>query len=321
MAYYNVSYDEYQNDITNNPQGGEVPMPLLARVTHVVQGPYLTGTEIPDTYYTNPTSLGVITFQFINGMQDRTLYSSGNTPAKPLSSVLKQLPVEGELVEIVQGPSVEMNTSRGAREYYYTMPFNLWNASHHNAFPDMGDYGAYVGTIQRSYSDTSDTKQATNASVTGSLTMPLGSNFPEQSNIKSLRQFTGDVTIEGRWGNSIRFGSTSEVTRNQNYWSATGSAGAPITIIRNGQGKQVDNLGWFPTVENINTDPSSIYLTAGQMIKIDDLSNFSLASLEVDVQSIRTTSIPIQQQLTSIDNISAEQQDTRISNSDSNKAN
>ena len=321
MSNYNVSYAQYQNAITNNPQGGGVPMPLLARVTHVVQGPYLIGTDIPDTYYTDPTSLGVITFQFINGMQDRTLDSSGNTPAKPFSSVLKQLPLEGELVEIVQGPSVDMNTSRGARDYYYTMPFNVWNASHHNAFPDMGDYGAYVGTIQRSYAETSDTKQSTNASATGSLIMPLGPNFPEKADIKSLRQFTGDVTIEGRWGNSIRFGSTAAVTTNQNYWSATGSAGAPITIIRNGQGRQVDNLGWFPTVENINTDPSSIYLTAGQLLKIDDLSNFSLASLEVDVQNVRTTSIPIQQQLTSTDNISPTAQDLRISNNDSNTAN
>jgi hypothetical protein len=288
-------------------------MPLLARVTHVVQGPYLIGTDVPDTYYKDPTSLGTITFQFLNGTQDSTLYSSGNTPAKPYNSSIKQLPIEGELVEIVQGPSVDMNTSRGARDYYYTMPFNLWNASHHNAFPDMGDYGYYLSTVNRSYQDSSTTNQPVNTSATGSTVMPLGPNFPEQSNIKSLRQFTGDVTIEGRWGNSIRFGSTSAITTNENYWSTTGSAGSPITIIRNGQGKQVDNLGWFPTVENINRDPSSIYLTAGQLIKIDDISNFSLASLDVEVQNVRTNSIPIQQQLTSTDTVSAMLQDERIS--------
>ena len=313
MSNYNVSYNQYQNAITNNPQGNGAPTLRLARVTHVVQGPYYIGTDVPDTYYKDPTSLGVITFQFIDGMQDRTLDSSGNTPAKPINSAMKQLPVEGELVEIIQGPSVEMNTSRGARDYYYSMPFNVWNASHHNAFPDMGDYGYYVSTVDRSYEDSITNKQAVNTSATGSLTMPLGPNFPEKSNIKSLRQFTGDVTIEGRWGNSIRFGSTSAITTNENYWSATGSAGDPITIIRNGQGRQVDTLGWFPTVENINRDPSSIYLTAGQMIKLDDLSNFSLASLDVDVQNVRTTSIPVQQQLTSTDNISAMAQDERIS--------
>jgi hypothetical protein len=312
MSNYNVSYNQYQNAITNNPQGSGANPLKLARVTHVVQGPYYIGTDVPDTYYKDPTSLGLITFQFLDGTQDRTLDSSGNTVAKPYNSAIKQLPIEGEVVEIVQGPSVDMNISRGARDFYYTMPFNLWNASHHNAFPDMGDYGYYVATVDRSYEDSISTNQATNTSVTSSLTMPLGPNFPEKSDIKSLRQFTGDVTIEGRWGNSIRFGSTSEGAINENYWSATGSAGSPITIIRNGQGKQVDNLGWFPTVENINRDPSSIYLTAGQLVRIDDLSNFSLASLEVDVQNVRTTSVPIQQQLTSTSTISAAAQDERI---------
>jgi hypothetical protein len=313
MANYNITYDQYQSSITNNPQGSGTTVPLLARVTHVVQGPFLIGTNIPDRYYQDPTSLGTVTYQFINGTQDRTLNSSGNSVAKPCNSALKQLPVEGELVEIIEGPSVSMNTARGAREYYYSLPFNLWNASHHNAFPDMGDYGLFVSTADRSYEDSSTNNQSVNTSATGSLTMPLGPNFPEQSDIKSLRQFTGDVTIEGRWGNSIRFGSTTAVTKNENYWSSTGSAGDPITIIRNGQGRQVENLGWCPTVENINTDPSSIYLTSGQKIQIDDLANFSLRSLDVAGQTIRTVSIPIQQQLTSTDTISAMAQDERIS--------
>jgi hypothetical protein len=56
-----------------------------------------------------------------------------------------------------------------------------------------------------------------------------------------------------------------------------------------------DNVAWFPTVENINRDPSSIYLTAGQKIVIDDIGNsFSLASLGVNLESTITNSIPIQ---------------------------
>jgi hypothetical protein len=147
------------------------------------------------------------------------------------------------------------------------------------------------------------------------LTFPLGPNFPEKNNIKTLRQFTGDVTIEGRWGNSIRFGSTTAVNGFENYWSATGSVGSPITIIRNGQGRQDNEIPWFPTVEDINRDPSSIYLTAGQRIVIDDITrNFSLTSLGVQIQSTQTSIIPIQQQLTSTDTLSPLEQDQRISN-------
>ena len=114
-------------------------------------------------------------------------------------------------------------------------------------------------------------------------------------------------------GNSIRFGSTSP-NKVQNYWSSTGAIGNPITIIRNGQGKQENDIAWIPTIENINRDPSSIYLTQGQKIVVDDIdNNFSLASLGVNLQSTVTTSIPIQQQLTSIDTISPAAQDKKIS--------
>jgi len=316
MAPFNQSPAEFQSSQTQTFQKVAESTQFIARVTHIVQGPYLVGTKIPDAYYKNPTDLGVITFQLLNSNQSSTLDSGGNSTAKPINSAFKHYPLEGELVYIMAGPGIGMNESRGQRDFYYTAPYNLWNASHHNAFPDMGDYGEYVSDIERNYQDSSQTNQAINTSATGGLVFPLGPNFPEKSNIKSLRQFTGDVTIEGRWGNSIRFGSTSEGSTSENYWSTTGSAGDPITIIRNGQGKQVDNLGWFPTVENINRDPSSIYLTAGQLIKIDDLSNFSLKSLSVPVEGIslvRTNSIPIQQQLTSIDTISAAAQDERIS--------
>lgn len=315
MSNFNPSYTQFLSSQTQAPKKVAENGQFIARVTHVVQGPFLIGTNIPDQYYKNPTDLGVITFQLLNGSQDRTLDSGGNVLAKPINSAFKQYPVEGEFVFILPGPGIGMNEDRGQRDYFYMSPYNIWNASHHNAFPDLGDYGEYVSTIQRDYENSSTTNQAINTSATGSLTMPLGPNFPEKNNIKALRQFTGDVTIEGRWGNSIRFGSTTAVDGKENYWSSTGEPGTPITIIRNGQGRQLDDIAWVPTVENINRDPSSIYLTAGQKVVIDDINtSFSLASLGIVLENTQTTSIPIQQQLTSIDTISPQEQDQRISN-------
>jgi hypothetical protein len=315
MPIFNPSPVQYQQSQVQTPLSENSSGEFLARVTHVVQGPNLLGTNIPDKYYKDPTSLGVITFQIINSNQNSTLESGGNVTAKPINSALKHIPLESELVWVVPGPGIGMNESRGQRDYFYMTPYNLWNSSHHNAFPNLGDYGEYVSDIQRSYEDSSQTNQAVNTSATGSLTFPLGPNFPEKNNIKTLRQFTGDVTVEGRWGNSIRFGSTTAVNGFENYWSATGSVGSPITIIRNGQGRQDNEIPWFPTVEDINRDPSSIYLTAGQRIVIDDITrNFNLTSLGVQIQSTQTSIIPIQQQLTSTDTLSPLEQDQRISN-------
>lgn len=313
MANLNPTFNQQVGADSNRPVGGGAGIHFIARVTHVVQGPFLVGTNVRDVYYKNPQDLGTITFQLLAGTQNSTLDSSGNIPAKPINSAVKHIPLEGEFVLILPGPGLGLNESRGQRDYFYMPPYNLWNASHHNALPDLGDYGDFVSDIDRTYEDSSTVNQPINTSATGSLNFPLGPDFVEKSNIKSLRQFTGDVTMEGRWGNSIRFGSTT-TNKKSNFWSSEGEAGSPITILRNGQGRQGDDIAWIPTIENINRDPSSIYLTNGQKIVIDDISNnFSLASLGVALERVVTNSIPIQQQLTSIDTISPMEQDKRIS--------
>ena len=307
---YDQTLAQQVSSFQQTPTGASRSDYFVARVTHVVQGPNLIGTDIPDRLYNNPTDLGTIEFQ-LHKKQSRTLQGRGNVTAKPMFSAIKQYPLEGEFVLIFPGPSDGMNTNLGSVDYYYTLAYNLWNDSHHNAFPDLGDYNQYISDVKRSFEDSLSTYQPVNASATGSLTMPLGPNFPEKKNVRSLRQFTGDVTVEGRWGNSIRFGSTSpEVTSDQNSWSKTGEAGNPITIIRNGQGRQGNEVPWIPTVENINRDPSSIYLTQGQEIVINDINNnFSLASLDIVLTRSYEVSIEIQQQLTSTDNTSALSQD------------
>jgi hypothetical protein len=93
----------------------------------------------------------------------------------------------------------------------------------------------------------------------------LGKTFVERSNIHPILPFEGDIISEGRWGNSIRIGST--VKNTPNNWSVTGSNGDPILILRNGQGKQTEE-GWVPTVEDINNNDSSIYLTSTQRVPL-----------------------------------------------------
>jgi len=261
MANFNPTYTQQLQSQTPSSQGSLQFNYLIARVTHVVQGPVYVGTNIPDPYYNSPSDLGNITFQMLPGLQDRTLTSAGNQIARPMNFGIKQYPIEGEIVLLFPGPSRDMNEDRDRRDIFYTYAYNIWGLANHNAFPDLGDYGAYIGAINRTYEDSADTNQPVNTSATGSLNMPLGPNFVEKSNIKALRQFTGDVTMEGRWGNSIRLSSTNPIPANQNPWSKNSTPGNPITIIRNGQGKTSDSLPWIPTVENINTDPSSIYLT------------------------------------------------------------
>jgi len=311
----NTTYEQSIKSPDSKSARPKIPY-IIGRVVNVVQGPNIEGTRLNDPDYQNPSDLGKIRYELIQGNQGSSLSSRGNPLAKPFYSSFKQLPVVGEIVLIFPGPSTRLNINRDEQDYYYLPAFNLWSASHHNSFPNLNDYATYTNKVNTSYQQASNLNQTTNLSTSASVNFPLGNGFPEKSDIKPLRLFTGDVTLEGRWGNSIRFGSTTQ-DKTLNNWSATGSLGSPILIIRNGQGPQAAKVGYVPTVENINRDPSSIYLTNGQQIVVDDISNnFSLASLGVvNLGSSVTVSIPIQQQLTSIDTISPAAQDQRISNS------
>lgn len=308
----NPTFVNQINDAVHQAVAAQAPY-LIGRVTHVILGPYYVGTTTEDPYYKNPTDIGSITVQLTQGVQDRTLQSGGNPVIKPIHSATKHLPLEGELVLLIPGPSVKLNESRGLQDYYYMAPFNIWNASHHNAFPDLGDVATFANSTEKNYNTAGLRDLPTNLSVSQSASFPLGPAFPEKSYLKSLLPFIGDFTLEGRWGNSIRFGSTTE-QRAINPWSSIGEVGSPITIIRNGQGKTVDQTAWVPTVEDINRDAASIYLTNGQKIVIDDIqNNYSLASLGVSLETAFTTSIPLQQALTSYDSISPAAQDQFIS--------
>jgi hypothetical protein len=89
--------------------------------------------------------------------------------------------------------------------------------------------------------------------------------FTEKSNIFPLYPFEGDVIFEGRWGNSIRFGSTNilPTPANPNFplnaWSSTRKNGDPITIIRNGQNPNLNSPAQSLTLEDINKDQSLIF--------------------------------------------------------------
>lgn len=173
--------------------------------------------------------------------------------AKPLYTNLKNYPLKEELVLIISCPSINLNEEANASDYYYIpIPIGLWNSVNHNAFPDIQNYNF----------DPKDLK--------------FGNTFNEKKDIRSLLPEEGDLIFEGRWGNSIRFSSTTPNKKNSNNsWSSEGIEGDPIIIIRNRQ-SIVDSSPWTPIQEDINNDGSSIYLCSSQEIPI----NFSCKNLE-----------------------------------------
>ena len=186
--------------------------------------------------------------------------------AKPSLSNVKQLPLLNEIVYTFSLPNPNNQLGGSSEELYYFNTINVWNSQHHNALPNgltlkenqKADYTSSAAGNVRRIED-------------GSTEINLGSTFVERSNVNPLLPFEGDIIHEGRWGNSIRFGST--VSGSINDWSETGANGDPITILRNGEDPDNNPDGWVPVVEDINKDLSSIWITSTQQIPIEVASS------------------------------------------------
>lgn len=252
---------------------------ILARVNKIILGP-MEGVNQPDKDFEANgqwASVGAILFTVMYGSE--LVSSTTSTVAYPYNSNIRQYPLKGEIVELVYGPSTGLNESRLEKTLYYKNPVNIWNSVHHNAFPNFLDLADYSNNLSIPYQTT--TNGIVSTEVTDTKTFPLGKTFVERSDIRNLQAFEGDLLYEGRWGQSIRFGSTVLNSPTKNPWSSTGSNGDPILIIRNGQAVSKGTDNWITATEDINSDAASIYLCSGQSIIIQDLLNFKLDSFTI----------------------------------------
>jgi hypothetical protein len=260
MAQYGFSS---LNQNLNNFLGNNFNTNLAQQQANLIQAVRVTSIVLDENHpkfkeLGEWNALGVIEYEdVINPLP------SSNLPiAFPVLSNNKTLPLINEIVYLINLPDTSIGEITSNFRKYYIDIVSLWNHPHHNAFPINPNI--LPPSQQKDYTQTQigNVRRVTDQSTE----IFLGKTFIERSNIHPLLPFEGDVIYEGRWGNSIRIGST--VPNTSNNWSLTGSSGDPIVIIRNGQGIQTEE-GWIPTVEDINNDESSIYFTSTQKIPLN----------------------------------------------------
>ena len=124
--------------------------------------------------------------------------------AQPLLGNNKAFPLLEEIVYVLSLPNRQINEITSNTIQYYISTVALWNHPHHNAYPSKANQ--QPPSQQKTYQQT----QLGNISKISSqpVTLNLGNTFVERSNIHPLLPFEGDILYEGRWGNSIRIGST-----------------------------------------------------------------------------------------------------------------
>jgi LAS superfamily LD-carboxypeptidase LdcB len=154
--------------------------------------------------------------------------------ALPLLANLRIYPVRGELIVLFSLGNV------------YYLPINLLNNPITNqTLPILNN------TLSDQKTDTIKT------TLNNKTFAPAGQKF-------ITTMYEGDLVFEGRFGNSIKFGSTvKEKNASLNNYSNSNSSnnGDPIFIIRN---------GIRSTTEDILKDGASIYMCSTQRLNMDD---------------------------------------------------
>ena len=192
--------------------------------------------------------------------------------ARPYFSFIKQYPLKNEIVQILNAPTKDFYDDKDSNHKYYLPNVNIWNHQHNNALPNSSYFVEDETTPQNYKVVAGQTVRI--AEGDNSVEVPLGEYFKENLSIQPLLPFEGDTIVEGRFGNSIRLGATAKEAPDKTAYSTKGETGDPITIIRNGALVEESDNGWEHTIENINSDHSTIYLTSNQV-----LPNMEIVSL------------------------------------------
>lgn len=160
---------------------------------------------------------------------------------------IKRIPLAGEIVKIETIPAPPLSPlsanrgSTGTRQVY-TDIVNSWNNPEHGANPD---------TTQKDWQS-----------------HLLGKDFKEKGKVNPLQPAPGDVSIEGRQGQSIRMTgakhtSTSIIDDTNN--------GDPLLILSNGQ---VETEEGFTSInEDPNEDAASIWLTSNHSVPLEEANS------------------------------------------------
>jgi hypothetical protein len=170
---------------------------------------------------------------------------------KPININIKKIPIIGELILVFKlNSTFKSSSTYNQEQWYYISTIDLESAINHNSISDYTDSG-------------------------NATSKKPGNNFPETT-INALQPYEGDVILEGRWSNSIRFGSTPARPSGTSLYTIPESTewsgdipGDPITIIANGNKTNPSKFN----IESKTDTASSIFLTSTQKINKLKLNN------------------------------------------------
>lgn len=198
--------------------------------------------------------------------------------ARALDANIKNIPIRGEVLMLTKAPSPYASAGGVSQEYYYTNPVSVQSSIHHNGIP-----GVTYWLDRKSPDNPSKRNDAADGIPHSTTTkndalVTIDPIFVERKDVYPIQPYSGDILIEGRWGQSIRFGSTLDERRKYpqvpTWKKGLGQIGNPILIISNGTNPELKPKNEF-ILENIDSDDASIFMTSGQYVKFTPASNYT----------------------------------------------
>lgn len=243
--------------------------------------------EVLEVFYdkTTAAAVGMIKVKILDGKTPAS--STEDTRALtaiPLNRSYRRIPIVGEVVLIVKGPGPYTSALGAAYEYYYIDIVSLQSSVHHNALPTSTKFTATSNGL----SGNSSTYQQASAGATANQTNEpvIDKNFTENENVKSLQPYVGDVIIEGRYGNSIRFSSTQKSGKFsvEPNWNKANPGDPVLTIRTTRQTQSTGKINDYVT-EDFTKDDNAIVLATGQELTFEQSSKSLSANKSVQIDS------------------------------------
>jgi hypothetical protein len=198
--------------------------------------------------------------------------------ARALDVNIKNIPIRGEVLMVTKAPSPYASAGGVSQEYYYTNPVSIQSSVHHNGIPGVTYW--LESTSPNNSTKRNDAADGIPHSSTTKYDAPVTIDpiFVERKDVYPIQPYSGDIILEGRWGQSIRFGSTLDERRTYpqvpTWKKGLGRIGNPILIISNGTNPELKPRNEF-ILEDIDKDDSAIWLTSGQYVKFEPASTYT----------------------------------------------
>ena len=223
----------------------------------------LMPAEVLEVIYNsaNPALIYGVRVKLLNKVR---IYDDQNSQitASPLNFNCVRIPIVGELVLLINAASSFGSARKFSTRAYYLDIISLQSSIHHNALPR-----AAFATPEASSEEYSETSSGDTTTEPASPT--IDANFIEKETPGALQPYVGDVILQGRYGNSIRFTTTPEGPEFEVPPKFSEAPGAPITIFRNSAGTNGNLL----TTEDFTNEDNVIVMASGQRLEFEQASS------------------------------------------------